>query len=52
MKWPLKMSTDATCVDAEEVIVSIEEPSWLECENTAREHGCKWWSLEVLNDDD
>lgn len=52
MKWLLTMSVDAIDIDAEEVIVSATEPKWWDCENIARSHGCEWWSLEALKEDD
>ena len=51
MKWLLTMSVDAVDIDAEEVIENETEPNWLYCEHIAREHGCEWWSLEALKED-
>lgn len=51
MQWLLVMSINAINIDAKEVIISVTEPDWCECERIAREHGCEWWSIEKIDDD-
>ena len=47
-RWLLTCSIDAADIDYEQIIESETEPGFWECKEIAEEHGCEWWSLEVV----
>lgn len=49
-KWLIECSTAAIDIDYSTVIESETEPTWCDCENIAREHGCEWWMCEEIKE--
>ena len=50
-QWLLTCSVDAVDIDYEEIIESDDEPGFWDCDAIANEHGCEWWSIDVLEDE-
>lgn len=51
-RWLLTCSVDADLVDYDEIIESDEEPGFWTCNDIAEAHGCPWWDICELDDDD
>lgn len=50
-KWLFTASTDAIDIDYETIIYAKEEPNFWKLYNLAERHGCEWWSVEEINEE-